>query len=132
MPVNQETVNKVANIITDDPEVILEAPFRYRQASSIIAKNVSLTPDEEVTGDVQYEYSIKKSGEYYPASRWEPADIPELEVSSLDEVIILRAYDSNKQPVPPNPQFEAAAAEYFWKYLTRDATDKAYEADSDF
>lgn len=126
MPVSKDIVAAVANLITTDPEIVIEG-FNYPPTGEYKATDVPLTPDETIVGDVFYAYSIKRSGDYAPATYHQPADIPTLEISNLDEVSVLAARDEMGRPVPPTPAYQTAAADYFWRHLAERLAQKTHE-----
>ena len=134
--VDRNMVSIIANMLTDDPDLLNEAPVTHHHSGSgtRTLDEVNLTPelppDRAVLGSVTYRYGVNMS----PASsRTAPGAQPDEHSLGLGdvEVVEMHAYgpDGNEIRLTPQlfQQFEKAAVDYFLREKADNTIEREYQ-----
>lgn len=124
----ESMVKTVANMITEDPDVLSESLHTAEDVYSY--EEVPVDPSRNILAHVQYTYGIDVSGEHVRATMYNPAESPVVDIELLDAKII-NAVDDTGEDIQPSSEAEAAmwrdnAIKFFETRLYDSVKDQAY------
>lgn len=141
-PVKQNIVDLVANMLTDDPDIMRESisearyPFRKNRRyhngggeGQYEAEEVPLDPSG-LLGNVLYDYEVNIYGDWFPQTHEMPGESPEVEIGKITKMEIL-AYDEDNNEIQPSPEqlevWTKSAVAYFREKLADKVLEKETE-----
>jgi len=129
--VNSELVQQIANLLTDDPNVVREGLRDLRHPGDGEHSEEGVEVAEGVWADVDYSYDVKTQGRFYAATYDHPAESPDLSIGNASAYITKAYLEDGREVEASSPEeakaWEKAAIEYFDKYVSDRITDNEYD-----
>ena len=128
-PLGEDLVKAVANMLTEDPNVLVEGLHTAEATYSY--EEVPVDPARDILAHVEYTYGIDVSGGYARATAYNPAESPEVDIELLDVKIIAAAGEDGEDIQPSSPEEAKAwrdnAIRFFETRLYDSVKSEAYE-----
>lgn len=136
-PVNKNVVDLVAKMLTDDPDILLEADiYPQRSKRSHVGRGTGRYEAEEVPldrttlGSVIYDYEVKISGGWYNQTHDSPEESPNIEIGKIVNMDVV-GYDDNGEEIQPSPEqlriWTKSAVDFFHSKLEDKVAEQEIE-----